>query len=262
MTVTDAAYQAAVAKRRARCAKIIHEWNHLHSWSLPVSMVVLSCKRPEAVSRLLHSLRGLSDTDRALMEAIFVDNGSGPAVYHAARPPYPAFRFDRCMWNRLNVGMGPAINAILQSVQGEFVLFVEDDLVLDFNRPFLRDCIEIFREYPEIGHIRLKNKPDWDTMYPHRRIAPARCTSSGAEFNPWLPKGIHGGWSLGPVMFRWASWAENGPLPVKQGRGQAVAAEDDYAPSWNEKWLSCWPVDIRPFRQPETQEIPGFADAV
>lgn len=267
--VPDRRYYREALWRREACTQIIRR----HSkGQVGTAMVVLSCKRPEALVRLFESMRGETREWR-LSESWFVDNGSGPEIERMARV---SGLFGEYRIHPQNIGMGPAINDVLDRTRCEFILFVEDDLVLVDGQPFVGKCSCLFDDYPEIGIIKLKRKENWSTMYPYRRIGPVQRTQSGVTFHPWLPSprwtfrwgqrpwyptGIHNGWSLGPVMFRWSAWKEFGPLPSGQGRGQAVAAEEEYALRFNRVFLAARPMDFAPFEQPQTEESPGFRDA-
>lgn len=273
--VPDSQYHRDVWRRRARCQDIMDRYASIDRTD--VVMIVLSCKRPVELKRLINSLlefRRKVGVWALPSRRVLVDNGSGDALLEMARQ---SGIFTHTLPLERNFGMGAAINEALKTFPCEFVLFVEDDLILEADKSFIAECLDIFKYQPEVGIIKLKHKDRWDTMYPYRRIGPRQVTPSGVAFDPWLPSprwtfqwgqrpwypaGIHNCWSLGPVMFRWCSWAENGPIPSGQGRMQAWNAEQGYARTWNTKWLAARPVDIRPFSQPVTQESPGFSDVI
>jgi len=268
--VSEAVYRREVAKRIGLCRRIIAEdWMRFRPL---IRLVVLSCKRPKELARLMDGLVHMPSNEPKIFATLLVDNGSGEAVRRIAES-YGFF--GDMILHEANIGMGAALNGALSSFPAEFILFIEDDLVLE--RPgFLRGCLDIFREFQEIGLIKLKRKDAWDEK-PYRRIGPMQTTTTGVRFHPWLPSprgsfrwgqrpwypvGVHNVWSLGPVMFRWCAWKEAGPIQTGQGRGQAVAAEEVYARTFNQRWLAARPVDIQPFSQPETLESPGFRDEI
>ena len=268
--VSEAVYRRAVAKRIGYCRKLAAASQGM---SPIIRLVVLSCKRTGAFARLMESLDGFREQEQLSVSTLLVDNGSGRRLLEIAQD---SKFFDNKILHDRNIGMGAAINDALIQYPAEFVLFVEDDLILE-KPNFLLPCVQIFREFQEVGIVKLKRKADWDTMYPYRRIGPMQTTSTGVRFHPWLPStrwsfrwgqrpwypaGIHNCWSLGPVMFRWCSWKENGPIPSGRGRGQALAAEEVYARTWNTKWIAAKPVDFAPFSQPVTAESPGFRDCI
>ena len=268
--VSEAVYRREVAKRIGYCRQLVAATQGM---SHTVRLVVLSCKRPTEFARLMESLRPLKVQERVYFNTLLVDNGSGRRLLEIAQD---SVFFDAMALHDKNLGMGAAINDALERYPAEFILFIEDDLVLE-KTDFLWACLSIFQEFQEVGIVKLKRKAAWDTMYPYRRIGPLQTTSTGVRFHPWLPSprwsfrwgqrpwypvGIHNCWSLGPVMFRWCAWKENGPIPSGVGRGQAIAAEEVYARTWNTKWLAAKPVDFAPFSQPVTPESPGFGDSV
>lgn len=261
------AYQEIVDHLTPNCERIIRDYRKIIRC---ISPILLSCKRQAELTRLIDS-----GCPALWLGTTLIDNGSGfPREF--IRRLRRTFR--RVVWHPTNIGMGPAINQELYNQRSEFVIFIEDDLVMEQGYQglgWVQDCLAIFRENPHVGIIKLKAKDNWDDK-PTRVIGPMQTTASGVEWHPWLPSnpwhvwhgnrpwhaGIHNVWSLGPVMFRWASWAENGPLPVAQGRGQAIAAEDWYARTYNKKWIAARPVHIHPFSQPVTAQSPGYSDAV
>ena len=273
--VPDWRYRLAVQNRQARCLETIFLTT---AKAMPrCALIVLSCKRPEAAKNLLASLWPLRRLAK-LMPWVWADNGSGDAVVTAVRQ---SGMFHQIISHPVNLGMGAAINDALTKIEAGTILFIEDDLqyVGRSDGNWVWSCLRIFDEFPEIGIIKLKHKDNWDTMYPYRRIGPMQTTTSGVQFHPWLPSprwtfrwgqrpwfpvGIHNGWSLGPVMFRRCVWLKAGPIPSGQGRGQAIAAEEEYAKRVNVRWLAARPVDesMQVFSQPVTAESPGFLDNV
>lgn len=236
-------------------------------------LVLLSCKRPVETYRLMESLAKNRIALAGLVDSWSVDNGSGQGVRLSI---LESKVFKNKVWFPRNIGMGAAVNDVLGRVKSKYVLFIEDDLVLDYTAPFVLDCERIFEEFPQVGIIKLKRKTNWND-YPYRRIGPMQEMNWGTRFHPWLPSprwtfrwgqrpwypvGIHNVWSLGPVMFRHVLWRQAGPIPSGQGRGQALAAEEQYALRVNTKWIAARPVGIQPFLQPPTIESPGFKDDI
>ena len=273
--VSEAVYRREVERRTGWCRQLLEaSLTPLHL----LRIVVLSCKRPQEFARLMESLRPIAPHEVAFCAPLLVDNGSGNEVRRIAdRSKF----FSHTIFHEANIGMGGAINNALERHPAEFILFIEDDLVYTGQetkeKPFwIQECLDIFREFPGIGLIKLKRKDGWDEK-PYRRIGPMQTTTTGVRFHPWLPSprwsfgwgqrpwypvGVHNVWSLGPVMFRWVAWKEAGSIPSGQGRGQAVAAEEVYARRFNRRWLAARPVDFAPFSQPTTPESPGFGDRV
>jgi len=255
-----------VARRRRRAERVLHDAHGIVEFEPGlVSLVVLTCKRPQTLWRLTDSLLPfLRDVETyEAIERVLVDNGTGPEVTGPA-----AELFDEVIAHERNLGMLPALRDAFERVRGEYVLLVEDDFLLDFDRPFLQTCIDVFDEFPEIGIVRLKNQNNW--WKPHRRIAPLRRTSTGAEFWTWLPgyRGMLNGWAAGSVLFRRVAYASVGQLPdapqvPRSSRdNHAYLYEYVYGRRFNRRWLAAKVKGVYPFVQPnDTPESPGWADA-
>jgi glycosyltransferase involved in cell wall biosynthesis len=59
-----------------------------------------------------------------------------------------------------NLGLTRARTAGIQSSQGDYLVFVDDDNVLDSN--YLKNVIEIFQQYPDVGVIGGKSLPEFE----------------------------------------------------------------------------------------------------
>ena len=227
-----------------------------------VSVIVLSCKRFEEFRRLCDSLVPFFSEIETYdpVETILVDNGSDrELVKHASRLGF----FDEVIAHEQNLGMAVALNHAYERCRGEFVMLIEDDMVIDYQEPFLGRCIEVFKDYPEIGIIRLKNQNNW--WKPFRVIGPLRSTPSGIEFWTWLPsRGRENNvWACGSVVFRKVSFFSTGLLPAGQGRMQAHLVENVYARKYNKTWLAAKIKNCYPTFQPnDNPESPGFSDAL
>ena len=268
--LTTPEYQTIVDRLTPRCQEILKQYPCSPG---VVDSVVLTCKREAELRRLIES-----GPAELWWRTTLLDNGSWYDINFAG---YLSRTFGLVIWEPTNLGIGRALNNFIATrwrTNPEFILLIEDDLVMEpgyADLSWIGQCVEIFNENPHVGIIKLKNKAQWDEK-PWRVIGPMQRTKSGVLWHPWLPSnpwhiwhgnrpwyaGIHNVWSLGPVMFRWAAWAENGMLPTAQGRGQAVAAEDWYARTFNAKWIAARPVTVHPFSQPETQQSPGYDDAI
>ncbi len=254
----------SVKRRRGKCLQIIRDSRRYCDFEPGlISLVILSCKRIREFRRLCESLVPFFDGVETYpqVEKILADNGSGPELVDYARG---LGFFDRVLAHERNLGMAGALNDAYQKCNGEYVLLVEDDFVVDYDRPFLSDCLDIFREFPEIGIIRLKNQNNW--WKPFRVIGPLRSTSAGVPFWTWLPswpKGDNNVWACGSVLFRKVSFFSTGRLPLGEGRHQAVLVENAYGCLYNKTWLAAKAKDCYPFFQPnDNLESPGFQDDI
>src|SRR3990172_6027787 len=110
--VSETVYFREVAKRRATAQLIEAGWDQPKSRDF--ALVVLSCKRPVALSRCCHSLRSRFVESHLLSESWFVDNGSGPSVRSEMDVQgILGFRFTNEQWHTKNIGMGAALNDVL-----------------------------------------------------------------------------------------------------------------------------------------------------
>ena len=225
-----------------------------------VSLVVLSCKRFAEFRRLCKSMKTFFNQieNYTGIEKILADNGSGLELVNYAKG---LNLFDIIIAHPVNLGMAGALNDAYQRCRGEYIMLIEDDMVMEYDKPFVQRCMDIFTEFPEIGIIRLKNQNNW--WKPFRIIGPLRSTSTGVEFWTWLPSfnGQNNVWACGSVLFRKVSFFSTGLLPSGQGRNQAYVVENLYGKGYNKTWLAakvknCYPV-VQPNDNPES---PGFED--
>jgi hypothetical protein len=253
-----------VKSRRPYCDKILSEAQSICSF-VPgkVSLVILSCKRLPELKRLLDGLIPFfRNIERYRdIEKILVDNGSGHAIVNYCKNTE---FFDRIVAHPRNLGMARALNDIYPKCEGEYILFVEDDFVIDYPSPFINRCIDLFIERPEVGIIRLKNQNNW--WKPERIISPKITSQSGISFWIWLPSKdfTTNVWACGSVIFRKVSFISTGLLPVgSDGRQQAIDVESTYGKKYNRLWLAAKIENCYPFVQPnDNAESPGFTDAL
>lgn len=250
-----------VARKRPRARRVIARSSDYCDFEPGlVSLVVLSCKRLPELRRLSESLlRFFADVETyPRVERILVDNGSGEELLDYARG---LGLYDRIVAHPANIGMVAALADAYPKCRGEFILLVEDDFVLDYERPFLGRALEVLAEFPEIGIVRLKNQNNW--WKPWRRIAPIRRTSSGVEFWTWLPSRDRtwNVWAAGSVLFRKVSFFSTGPLPPEGDEHGAIVYEHQYGRRYNRRWLAAKIKGCYPFVQPnDAGESPGWAE--
>jgi glycosyltransferase involved in cell wall biosynthesis len=273
--VTKPVLDKEVKKRADRCAKIINRsTDYCEIEKGLISIVILSCKRIHSLTRLIGSLATFLkeiETYRNY-ETILVDNGSGSELLDYARDT--GFFTDIISFEK-NLGLVGATRRVYPKVKGEYILFLEDDFVAEYEKPFMLKCIKIFEEFPEIGIIRLKNQRNWGKAI--RRIAPLRKANDGTEFWTWLPSkellpfktGKWNVWSAGSVIFRKVSYLSTGELPEcpnivdKKGRRQGMVYEEIYSRKYNKNWLAAKIKDCYPFVQPNDEDIsPGWSEGV
>jgi len=231
-----------------------------------ISIVILSCKRLKELRRLIDTLKEYFSKikPKVDLEIILVDNGSGSDLINWAKKEV---FFDKIIANKKNLGMAVALKEAYEKTNGEYILLIEDDFIIDYEKPFLENCIEIFNEFYDIGIIRLKNQRNWGKRY--RLIGPKRSTSNGTNFWTWIPSfnGKLNVWCAGSVMFRKVSLTSSGEIPIGPNfprtnkMHQGVLYEEEFGKQYNKNWLAAKIEDCYPFIQPnDNAESPGWGD--
>ena len=125
-----------------------------------VSVIILSCKRLNELKRLIDSLEKFFKNIETykLIEFILVDNGSNEELLRWVKS---SNFFNTIIHHKVNIGMAGALNDAYKKINGEYILLIEDDFYIDYSKPFIKKCINIFDEFPQIGIIRLKNQNNW-----------------------------------------------------------------------------------------------------
>ena len=174
--------------------------------------------------------------------------------------------FDKIYSLKKNIGMCSALNEIYKNIDSEFTMLIEDDFIVDFKKPFMKDCIKIFKNFPEIGIIRLKNQNNWGKSF--RRIGPIRNIDK-IKFWTWFPSYNyrHNVWCAGSVIFRHVSYLKLGPINCKNNiprinnNHQGIQYEEIYGKKFNKIWLAAKIYNCYPFVQLEQgKESPGWYD--
>jgi glycosyltransferase involved in cell wall biosynthesis len=261
--------RCSVHRRRARAERIIFRAREICDFDpCVVSVVILSCKRLVELQRLAGSLNFFLENfeDYTKIEKVLIDNGSGPQL---VRWSEDSGFFDRIIAHEQNLGMAVALDDAFPQMKGEYILLIEDDFVVDYDRPFLKSCLTLFDEYPEIGIIRLKDQRNWGK--PHRIIGPLRHTSDGTEFWTWLPSfnGELNVWAAGSVLFRKVSFMATGRIDLGPNVGrdhpkhQGVLYEEVYGKRYNRNWLAAKMRNCYPFVQPnDNPESSGWGEVM
>ncbi len=229
-----------------------------------VSVIILSCKRLNELKRLINSLEKFFKNIETykLIEFILVDNGSDEELLRWVKN---SKFFNTIIHHKVNIGMAGALNDAYKKINGEYILLIEDDFYIDYSKPFIKKCINIFDEFPEIGIIRLKNQNNWGKKY--RIIGPKRKTKNNDIFWTWFPS-INGRlnvWAAGSVMFRKVSYLSIGEIIYKRNISrnkighQGFYYEEIYGKKYNKRWLAAKIENCYPFIQPnDNEESPGW----
>ena len=260
-------FKLIVKRRKIKSERIIHYPIYL-SQIKPNSLtiLVLSCKRLDSLKKLVGTIEPFFKNTEVFdnIEFVLVDNGSDKDLLEWCKNKN---FFTKIIHFEKNLGMCEALNRAYKKINTEFILLLEDDFIIDYKKPFLNDCIQIFREFSEIGIIRLKNQNNWGKKF--RIIGPLRSTKNNIEFWTWLPSlnGKLNVWAAGSVMFRKIAYLHLGEIHCNQNfsrsknKHQGVFYEEIYGKKFNKIWLAAKIKNCYPFIQLERDaESPGWGE--
>ena len=251
--------------RRAKSLKIIESDINKNLLSNKISIIILSCKRINSLKRLYSSLKiFLSEIETYKnYEVILVDNGSGNELINWA---HSTNFFNKIIPMKKNIGMCAALNQVYQTIDTEFTMLIEDDFIINYNKPFMENCLKIFKNFPEIGIIRLKNQNNWGKKF--RRIGPIRKINE-IKFWTWFPSFNykHNVWCAGSVIFRHVGYLKLGQINCKDNvsrlnnNHQGIQYEETYGKKFNKIWLAAKIYNCYPFVQlDQDNESPGWSE--
>ena len=231
-----------------------------------ISIVILTCKRVNTLERLLKSLKIYLEKIEKYKdyEIILVDNGTNlNDIKNISKDKI----FSKYIRFEENIGMLNALKIAFNSCNGEFIMLIEDDFIIDYKKPFFKNCIDLFKSKKEIGIIRLKNQNNWFKR--SSMISYKKKTKSNLYFWYWLPsldkkKNV---WAAGSVIFRKASIDYLGGLPTYKNlprnnkNHQGIIYEYKFGKKFNKLFLAAKLENCYPFFQPNDNEVsPGWND--
>ena len=226
--------------RRTKSLKIIESDINKNLLSNKISIIILSCKRINSLKRLYSSLKiFLSEIETYKnYEVILVDNGSGNELINWA---HSTNFFNKIIPMKKNIGMCAALNQVYQTIDTEFTMLIEDDFIIKYNKPFMENCLKIFKNFPEIGIIRLKNQNNWGKKF--RRIGPIRKINE-IKFWTWFP-----------------SFNYKHNVSRLNNNHQGIQYEEIYGKKFNKIWLAAKIYNCYPFVQlDQDNESPGWSE--
>lgn len=109
-----------------------------------LSIVVCSYKNPDLLRTCLQSVR--RSARGILAEIIVVDSATEEDTEMMIREDFPDVRF---FPNRENTGFGRLVNIGLKESRGEYMLFLNQDIVL--LEDTIREMVEFHHQHPKIG---------------------------------------------------------------------------------------------------------------
>lgn len=222
--------------------------NNERKYNDKVSIIILTCKREYLLEQLLDNLTNFLNNYETYkkVELIVADNGSDFSKNSYLCKKY---KISKHFFFKKNIGMSNALRKVYSKINSSYILFLEDDFLIKYQKPFIKDCIDIFNEYKDIGIIRLKNQNNW--WKPSRIIAPKRTLNSGVKFWTWIPNEDLNGWCAGSVMFKKSYYDSVGSLPISLnvGRFQFFIYENYFAKKFNKYWNAAKIENCYPFIQ-------------
>lgn len=258
--VSDKKTQNEILIRQSYCEQVTRQ-DENKSYSDDIALIILTCKRWSTLERLIQSIKVRENSlpEDLKFTKVIVDNDSGEEIREKIRQSQ---FFDKYIFNTTNKGLLGATRDAFSEVDAKYLMFVEDDFVLESDFSFLKASLEIFNENKSVGFIRLKNQNNW--WKPFRRISSLRKTLSGVPYRLWLPSadGEMNGWCSGSVMFRKCAYLTTGELPIAQNNSSRSQAghqghiyECIYGKQFNKKWLTAKLESSSPFFQPNDNEV-------
>lgn len=92
-------------------------------------------------------LEGIAKTKGVIFELIIIDNGSRDKTPTLLKKYQKQYSFLRVITNKKNRGFGPANNQGAEIAQGQYLLFLNNDVVVQ-NEGWLEKLVQIAKEYP------------------------------------------------------------------------------------------------------------------
>jgi glycosyltransferase involved in cell wall biosynthesis len=137
-----------------------------------VELTVAICTYNPPIDRLARALDAIVPQleDVSSAEVIVVDNNSSPALAECERLSGYPIRLVR----EPTPGLTAAREAAIESAQGDFILFVDDDNILGTH--YLATVVEAFSGDPRLGLLGGRVIPEYEVQPP----------SWFGEFEPWL----------------------------------------------------------------------------
>lgn len=218
-----------------------------------ISIVILTCKREQLFENLIKKLKFfLKNVETYKYYDIYVvDNGSNKTKNSLTCKEN---NIDNYIYFKKNLGMSNALRKVYKSINSDYIMFVEDDFDINYEKPFLKNCVEIFEEFKDIGIIRLKNQNNW--WKKERIISEFRTTKNNVNFWTWIPKNEFNGWCAGSVIFKKECYDIVGGLPYSPNinRFQFYIYENYFAKKFNKMWNAAKIENCYPFFQPNDND--------
>lgn len=218
-----------------------------------IAIVILTCKREKLLKRLIKNLNNfLKNIETFKNYKIYVvDNASN---YNENNETCKNYNIKNYLYIEKNIGMSNALRKVYKLINSDYILLIEDDFNIKYQKPFLKNCIDIFKEFNDIGVIRLKNQNNW--WKKNRIITDLRQTKSKVKFWTWVPCKNENGWCAGSVIFKKKCLDLAGGIPysLNINRFQFYVYENYVANKFNKLWNAAKIENCYPFFQPNDNE--------
>ncbi|MEA1927461.1 MAG: glycosyltransferase [Candidatus Auribacterota bacterium] len=185
-----------------------------------ILITILTCHRPRYLSKTLKALKGYAYDPTLCRTRIFI-NGDDPDTRNVVNQ-YPDL-FDKVLSSPENLGQAPALNQLWSETEADFILHIEDDMVVT-RAGWLKPALEFFARYPRIGQLRLY--PFWEIHHISRHNL---ITKKPIEFHSPEPIGEEkfsrmiepAHFAFIPSLFRVSALSSFLPLSADRERDQA-----------------------------------------
>lgn len=222
-----------------------------------ISVLFLSCRRLELLSRTLDSARqhfANVETEVAA-EYLCFDNGSSSED----QTRLLNMGFDLVMLGRENLGIGPAMNRLVSMVRTPFVLNLQDDWILENPRAitFVAESGRIFAADKRIGQIKLDLHHFTDFTEKHVYDGPFQAQDGNVEYHVQNPQMQWGGFSFPPAITRTEALWRMGPF-TEEKPFQRGWAESEYSARFSKEYVAAKSPQMLLFRHIGDEACSGW----
>ncbi|MEM5866909.1 MAG: glycosyltransferase [Candidatus Aenigmatarchaeota archaeon] len=118
--------------------------------SIKPKVTVGTCVRncQETIGKTLESIME-QDFPHELMEVIFVDDGSEDATLSIIKKYIPKMTMQVKVFHHEWMGLGPSRNVVVENASGEFIIWVDGDMVLP--KDHVRKQVDFMEANPDVG---------------------------------------------------------------------------------------------------------------
>jgi len=115
-----------------------------------VSVIFIGYNRPKLLKRTYQSF--LDNTDYPNYQLILCDDGSPREIQNQMQK----LKFDKYLFSKKNMGIANNSNKGLAAADGDYILQLQDDWIINGKRDYLKQGIQTLIEFPEIEMLRYR----------------------------------------------------------------------------------------------------------